>query len=424
MRLLPFLLLAGCLAPPADTAVSRWSTWTPVPLPDRVLVGECDAQIWAASHRSSYDTGALDPHQEVYDDRGADPFHVHLGWPATDTSRGIAFLWHTGDGTLATQVELTRVGGETVVLEGSSYLHDRRIHEVRVCDSLVPGSVYEYRVGGEGHWSDTFTFTTPEPPGTFDTFRVAMLGDSRGSYEEFGELLAGADAHDPDFILFTGDMVSSGHSQYDWDGWFDAAGDILAETVLVPAHGNAEGLAQNYFAQFVAPNNEEWFSIRYGDLHVVSLNDTVRSMADFDAQAAYLRQTFQEHDDAGWRIAAHHQPIYTTNNTHPGHPTLLDTWAPEYDRAGVDLVLNGHNHFYERSAPIAGGLQASPGQGTVYIVSGGAGAPLYSSYHDDWFRRAVAATEHYLIVDFSAQEMSGTAYDISGNVLDTWSIPR
>ncbi len=425
MRTAPLLLLIGCYPAPwsSDTGFQTTQVVPTGPLPERTLIRECDPVIRVATARSAYDFGQVDGHSEVYGDRSPDPFHVHLGWPSSDPSDSIAFLWHTDDDTLATMVELTPDGGPTQRFEGGSYVHSRRIHEVRICEGLEPGTAYTYRVGGEGHWSKEYRFTTPEPPGSFSDFRVVMMGDSRGSYEFLGELLAQVDATDPDFIVFTGDMVNSGSSQYEWDAWFDAGEDVLARRVLVPSHGNAEWLADNYFAQFSMPNNEEWFSIRYGDLHLVSLNDTVRLFGDIDEQAKYMQDVFAK-TDAHWRVAAHHQPTWTSNTNHAGNSNLLAAWTPVFDQFGVQLALNGHNHFYERSVPIFDGVEAAPGQGTTYMVSGGAGAPLYTGYQDAWFREAVATVEHFVMVDFSASGMDGTAYDPQGNVLDTWQIPR
>ncbi len=393
-------------------------------LPERELVRECDPVIRPASARSAYDVGEVDPHAEVYGTRAPTPFHVHLGWPSSDPSTGISFLWHTDVETLATRVELTPDGGPTEVYDGASYVVERRIHEVRLCDGLRPGTTYTYRVGGPGHWSPTYRFRTPEAPGEAADFRAVLFGDSRGSYEVWGDVLAQADAHDPDFFVFTGDMVNSGTNQGEWDAWFAAAGAILAEKVLVPAHGNAEWLAVNYFAQFALPNNEEWFSIRYGDLHLVSLNDTPRQPDDFEAQADYLRAAFDEHGDAAWRVVAHHRPTWTSNTTHPPYAPAVDAWVPVFDAYDVDLAVNGHNHFYERSVPIRAGQAAAPGEGTVYLVTGGAGAPLYTGYQDAWFRDAVATTEHYIVADFGPAGIDAVVYDLAGNVLDTWSIPR
>ena len=157
-----------------------------------------------------------------------------------------------------------------------------RIHEVRLCDRRT-GNGLHHRVGGEGGWSEPFTFTTPGAPGSFDTYRVAMAGDSRGAYDTRAQVVTAMDAHEPDLYIFSGDMVELGAVQSEWDSWFSASGDVFARKPLVPAHGNHEFLAVNYFAQFGAPGNEEWFAVEYGDMLLFSLNDTVRDGEHIDA---------------------------------------------------------------------------------------------------------------------------------------------
>lgn len=424
------LILAGCVTGPGPdaTPVGAAPPWSP-DLPDRELVNECDPVIRPASAISAYDFGETDPHQEVYGDRAPDPFHVHLGWPSNDPSTSIAMLWRTDPTTLASALELTDPDGNTVVHEGASWRYgaqtpgEYRIHEVRLCSGLAPGTTYRYRVGGDGHWSPEYTFTTPLPPGTFDTYRIAVLGDSRGAYEDFGEILSRADAHEPDFFVFSGDLIDAGPWQSQWDAWFEATGDLLARKVLVPVHGNHESLAVHYFAQFALPNNEEWFSIRYGDLQFVGLNDTTRGLEQLDDQAVWQEEVFSSWD-AGWRMAAHHKAAYSTCTTHRSTLPVRDAWAPVWDAHGVDLVVAGHNHTYERSAPIRGDAVAAAGEGTLYVVSGGAGAPLYTGVERDWFSAAWEPTLHYLIVDFGPDGIVGTAYKPMGDVIDTWTIPR
>ena len=58
---------------------------------------------------------------------------------------------------------------------------------------------------------------------------------------------------------------------------------------------------------------------------------------------------------------------------------------PIFDRHRVDMVLNGHDHDYERTKPMRGNqAQASAADGTIYVVSGGAGAELYENGSDFW----------------------------------------
>jgi len=69
---------------------------------------------------------------------------------------------------------------------------------------------------------------------------------------------------------------------------------------------------------------------------------------------------------ARWKVAVFHQPAYSCG-THGSSPEVQREWVRLFQRSGVDLVLNGHDHDYQRFAPIGG---------VTYVVTGG-GAELY-----------------------------------------------
>jgi len=372
-----------------------------------------------------------DGHEDTFG-ASPEPYHVRYGWPSNDPSTGAGFLWRTDVDTLASVLEYGKDGELSERVEGYTYLYGgvaanegpNRMHEIHLCDDLEPGTTYSYRVGGDGHWSDTYSFTTPAAPGTFDTFRIGFAGDSRGRYDIWGQALAAMDAKDVDFYLFGGDLIDLGPMQDQWDEWFDATGDLLTGKALVPAHGNHEFFASHYFASFSLPGNEQWFHHKYGNLVVLSLNDTVTDLTHISTvQPEYIEEVFAD-SDADWRFAYHHQSPYTTNTTHSSNLNIRDSWVPQYEKHGVQAVLNGHNHTYERSVPIKAGVQVDPGEGPIYVVSGGAGAPLYSNHNADWFNVVANPIEHYMIIDVTATEAVFTAYDLAGNAIDTFTVPR
>lgn len=392
---------------------------------------ECDPEISVpAALAATVEPPPADPHREVYG-AAPEPYQVRIGWPSSDPSTSVAFLWRTDTETLSTVVEYGRDGVLDQRVEGASFTFGGppgqpgpyRIHEVKLCAGLEPSTTYDYRVGGDGHWSPTFRFTTPPAPGAEDAFRVAVVGDARGAYETWGEILAALDAHAPDLILFTGDMVDLGANQAEWDDWFGAAGDRLASTPLVPTHGNHEFLATNYFAQFSLPNNEEWYAVRFGSFELVVLNDTVRSTTQITVdQRAYLEATLGA-SSARWRAAMHHRSPYSTSTVHGSADDLRAAWVPAYEDGGIDLVFAGHNHTYERSVPIRAGAPVGAGEGPVYLVLGGGGAPLYTNQVPEWFGEVFAPTEHYLIGDFEPTGASFVARDLAGNVIDAFVLP-
>lgn len=396
---------------------------------------DCNADITVPEGLLSADDPVpATPHEETYGPE-PDPFHVHLGLPDSDPSTSVSMLWRTDVDTLASVVEVgpaegfpegaSRVAGASFLFGGGEVgSGSYRVHEVRLCGLLSPDTTYSYRVGGEGGWSETHTFSTAPSPGTAGSYRVAFAGDSRGAYATWQSLLAAMDAEEPDLIVFSGDMVELGSIQAEWDAWFDASGDVLARRLLLAAHGNHEFLAQHYFAQLGLPGNEEWFAVQYGDLLLLTLNDTVRRSEDLATQAAWLEAQLGA-SEARWKIANHHRAAYSTCTNHGSNLDVREAWGPAFEAGGVDLVVAGHNHIYERSQPVADGAVQEPGEGVVYVVSGGAGAPLYTGFEPDWYSAVAEPTEHYVIGDFGSSGASFVVKELeTGDVIDSFEIPK
>ena len=103
---------------------------------------------------------------------------------------------------------------------------------------------------------------------------------------------------------------------------------------------------------------------------------------------------------------------------------LQTAWSPIEEENGVVLDLAGHNHNYERSVPLRGGQQTDVANGTTYVVSAGAGADLYGNDMSQSFTTAAVADNNWVLVEIDGGSLALTAYDMSGNVIDTFSASR
>jgi 3',5'-cyclic AMP phosphodiesterase CpdA len=325
------------------------------------------------------------------------PRQVHLGLQ-NDPRTSIVVQWRTSDeATLASTVQYGEGDALDQTIEGAMFVFQSgfsgnggtvRMHEAHLC-GLKPDTVYSYRVGGEAGgvsgWSETFQFrTAPDlAPDSDDEVVVAFVGDSRDGYDVWATLVALMQEKAPDLILFSGDAVTFGQIQLEWDYFFDAAQPLFARVPVVSAHGNHEGNAINYYAQFAMPGSEEQFAIDYGALHVTVANDSPEEPSDVTTRVAdYLRDELAASADRPWQVVMHHKPIWSASANHGGDDILRESWQPIFDAAQVDLVLSGHDHDYERTEPMRGD-SVTPG-GTTYLVSGGAGAQLYGNGMGFW----------------------------------------
>jgi hypothetical protein len=285
---------------------------------------------------------------------------------------------------------------------------------VHLC-GLEPGTTYHYRVGAEYAMSEDHEFTTaPAPMQAGRPLRFAVAGDSRGDAATWGAVARGLAGAGPDVLLYSGDAVTFGYTQADWDAWFAAADPVLPSLPMMFAWGNHEAFARHGFAQFALPGNELWYSFDVGDVHFVVLDDTPPIDATIEADQAAFLDADLGRTRKPWKVVMHHKAIYSSSS-HTSDLRLQAAWMPIYDKHRVDLVLNGHDHDYERTFPMRGGAVAPDGRGTVYVVNGGGGAPLYAAGRSA-FTAVSKSTYGYTIVDVLGDRLKLTAWELVGGV--------
>ena len=176
---------------------------------------------------------------------------------------------------------------------------------------------------------------------------VLMAGDNIYSYGEIS--LAKARFEDPYAPLLSKDVK------------FYA---VLGNHDIVKSNN---GLDQINYQPFNM--SDRYYSFTKGDINEGMVEffalDTNRN-APWDAQLTWLDQQLAQ-STAPWKIVYGHHPLYSSGR-HGSNPELTAKLAPIFAKHKVPLYLCGHDHGYERSIPL---------DGTIYIVNGGGGAPLY-----------------------------------------------
>ena len=144
-------------------------------------------------------------------------------------------------------------------------------------------------------------------------------------------------------------------------------------------------------------NGPTYYSFTYGNVAVLSLdaNDVSYEFpANFGysggAQVAWINKTlaaYRADKYIDFIVAYFHHCAYCTCTSHASEGGARQYFVPLFDKYSVDLVINGHNHIYERNNPLIGGSQTSTApigatvtpatQGTTYVVAGRAGKSLY-----------------------------------------------
>ncbi len=290
-------------------------------------------------------------------------------------------------------------------------------------DGLDPGTRYHYQVVHDGAAGvqvagEDATFVTAPAAGSAAGFRFTAFGD-QGVGGTSAAMVAAVGALQPSFHLVAGDLAyadASGHGLAADDFTPEVWGRYLAEidpvSRAVPflvALGNHEMEALysphgygGFEARFSMPQTGPagcpgTYSFVHGNVAVVSL-DANDVNAEYPANRGYSggRQrtwaderlaALRAEPDVDFVVAVLHQCAYSTGG-HGGDAGVRREFASLFDAHRVDLVINGHNHLYERTDPIRAGRPTRPAasgstvvpaeDGTTYVVVGGGGASLSS----------------------------------------------
>lgn len=312
-------------------------------------------------------------------------------------------------------------------------------------EDLKPNTLYAYRVIGEDTWSEWFQFKTASTD--LSPFTFFYFGDAQNSVKShFSRVIREAFMQNgrPAFMLHAGDMVNlrEGNHDDEWGEWFDAGSFLNSMIPSAIVAGNHEFvdrplrlsrvLSPQFAPQFTTPNNgpeglkETVYHLTFQDTLLVVL-DSMNALYDDDAakaQAEWLDEllTRSEHR---WIIVSHHHPIHSVSAGRD-NAVLREYWQPVYERHGVDLVLQGHDHTYGRgaSAPVPENNRSS-GSGTMYVVSV-AGPKMYmiGDENNPNMQRMAEELQLYQTIEVSQDRIHFQAWTAAAELYDAFEIQK
>lgn len=308
----------------------------------------------------------------------------------------------------------------------------RRTDHIFVLEGLEPATRYFYAIEANGQvlagGYDDFWFRTHPEPGTDRPTRIWVIGDSGdGQFSESEPVLESyrkfTGSEPTDVWLMLGDNAyKSGTLEEHQDGVFDMFAKQLRNTFVWPIIGNHdkrafEGNTGPYFDVFTLPTEGEsggvpsgteyYYSFDYGNIHFVGLYSSKEGLAPGSPQLDWLDRDLRA-NDAEWTIAFFHISPYSTgeheSDSLERHINVRQNALPILEKHGVDLVLTGHSHCYQRSYLIRGHRGPSvTWDPATHIVDGGDGCP-----NDDRVSECSGGGD-------GAYTGDGTVYAIVGN---------
>jgi 3',5'-cyclic AMP phosphodiesterase CpdA len=292
------------------------------------------------------------------------------------------------------------VGGSLVLLLGAfAYLYGPQTV-----------SMLTHRKGAPTQTEPVVPFPADAPP----TLRIAAVGDvGEGEEEEWQTAYAMhlLESGNPpyDVLLLLGDNVYPSGDPSRLDATvFHPFGILLEDgTKLMAILGNhdaSQGTEQIH--DLGMPGR--WWATTIDDVLLIGLDSN--SLADPE-QLAFLRDTLSTATEP-WRIVAIHESPYSAGYQ-GSNITVRDTYAPLFARYGVQLVLSGHDHDYQRSTPI---------DGVTYVISGAGGRTRGTG--EDWFTAASWSVLSYVDLNVFPDHLLLRAIDQDGRMFDQARIGR
>ena len=222
------------------------------------------------------------------------------------------------------------------------------------------------------------TPTTPTPPPVYNDAVFAGAGDialcsALGPAEATAKLLDGI----PGTVFTLGDNVQKDGTQEEFRDCYNPTwGRHRARTYpSVGNHDYGTAGAAPYFAYFgfVAAPGTGYYSYTLGSWRLFVLNSNI-DIGTGSAQLSWLTEQLSQAPEP-CTLAYWHHPMFTSgpNGANPG---MFPLWNVLYTYH-VDVVMNGHDHLYERFAPQDPYGRADPARGVRQFTAGSGGAPLY-----------------------------------------------
>lgn len=435
---------------PAEGALHR------VPLDFSLLVNGTNT-IAVELHASSAFDFDLDFDLELIASKNAAPAFVTRGpYLQNGSPTAVTIRWRTYTQTASHAVAGTSVNNLSLSASDPVLTTE---HEVRI-EGLQPDTQYFYAIGDgteliEGPGAE-WQFRSPAAAGAIKPVRVWILGDCGTGRSGAGWAESVRDGYlnsplyrSPDVWLMLGDNAYGGGVDAEYqNAVFDTYRSTLRSSILWSTLGNHETLTEGvpYFSIFtlptmgeaggVASGTEHYYSFDYANIHFVCLDSMQSARTPPSAMLSWLEDDLAATTQR-WIIAFFHHPPYTkgshNSDSEIEHIQMRQYATPILEQYGVDLVLGGHSHSYERSFLIDGhygyswqfaassivdpgsgradtadgayGKDPYPNQGAVYCVTGTAG-------------QASGGALNHPAMYVSMSELGSTILDVNGDRLD------
>ncbi|HEX5034645.1 MAG TPA: metallophosphoesterase, partial [bacterium] len=231
-----------------------------------------------------------------------------------------------------------------------------------------------------------------------DSFTFIAYGDNRsgwGSPRIHQSLVDYMEKEKAAFVLNTGDLVFQGERQVFWDLFFRQIQRMSASVPYQPSMGNHDYSKENNYRRYfgLGPEGASYYYFSYGKAHFIALDTTI-NFSPHCPQYRFLEDRLKALQVSDLIVVFFHHPAYSWS-LHSSDPRVQAHLVPLFEKYGVDLVLTGHDHNYQRVGPV---------NGVTYVVTGGGGGPLYRVRENPLLKN-YKVVYHYITLEVDDQKV-------------------
>ncbi len=246
--------------------------------------------------------------------------------------------------------------------------------------------------------------------------RFAAFGDTRTGHEIHRGLVEAMAKENIEFAIHSGDLVEFGGVEEQWEQFFRIEGPLMSQVPLFAAVGNHDNSLRNHFRQYfltrMYAGKNRYYYQDWGDVRVIIMDSEIELRKGSD-QYAFLDRVLREgaENDQLMFMSLHYPPY--SSGEHGSNleiRQILGELAPRY---GVEVILAGHDHDYERTKII---------DGVTYLVAASGGATIRAIAPSD-FSVVMRTEPHFLLFDVDRQSLVGRAINLRGDTFDTFVVP-
>ncbi len=299
---------------------------------------------------------------------------------------------------------------------------------------------------GDGKDYDGYGFKGDDDSGNGngeENFNFAAAGDF-GCSANTQNTIENMQSKDPEIVLTLGDH--SYHSTADC--WFDMMSPVKDKLMVTLGHHDVEdGQAKmnQYMNSFAM--DKPFYSYDYNKVHFLVMSAKsvyYKGSEQYNFVLEDLKKA-SENENINWIVVSSYGPPYTSPSEHTAFKELREVYHPIFEQYGVDLVLSGHNHNYQRTYPLtynpndtgeptvtntAASNYDGQKDGIVFAIVGTGGVNFYSFNGQAPFVDTQFANKFgFLNIDISNGnpdiKLTGTFYDNKGGqILDQFTIEK